>query len=115
MSKLHVDLFGREIKVGDYIVYGAIDGRSGTLRAGQVVGLAIVHGYGKDTPKVRVKSWSNFRADPDRDRSGRQKDVTLSFVDRLIVVPKSIVSKEVLKDLANPAVDWTGKEIKGAA
>lgn len=86
----HKDMFGNEIKPGDYIVYGAVDGRSGTLRAGQVIELktGAPHWCTKEPElKVFVKSWSNF--------SGRQKNVTLSFLDRLAVVPPETVSDEI--------------------
>lgn len=110
------DLFGRDIKVGDYIVYGAVDGRSGTLRAGQVIELTYSKtGYHEPEPKIRVKSWSNFKQDrynpstgKHEEGSGRQKDVTLGFLDRLIVVPESVVSEKVKSDLAGeiPAPWW---------
>lgn len=93
----HKDLFGREIKPGDYIVYAAVDGRSGTLRTGQVIELKFgAPDWRTKEPQLKlfVKSWSNF--------SGRQKNVTLSFLDRLIVVPESIVSDEIKTALAAP-------------
>ena len=90
----HKDMFGRQIKVGDYIVYGAVDGRSGTLRAGQVIELKEAKDWrGVQTSKLFVKSWSNFH--------GRQKNVTLSFLDRLIVVPAETLSENIKRALEN--------------
>lgn len=100
----HRDMFGREIKVGDYIVYGAVDGRSGTLRAGQVVELKppTANWRGEVEAKIKVKAWSNFRSQgwDGKEKSGRlDKNVTLGFLDRLIVVDPSTVSDKIKKDL----------------
>ena len=113
----HVDLFGTPIKEGDFIVYAAVDGRSGTMRVGQVIALTYNKSlYGKDEPKVRVKSWSNFRAGSSTDvndtRSGRQKDVTLSFLDRLIVIQKEMIPEKIWLDLNGPVCDYFGNPIK---
>lgn len=113
------DMFGREIKVGDYIVYGAVDGRSGTLRAGRVIELTHskdkVSIYDRETgehrhdyePKIKCESWSNFRSRDwgGKEKSGKQKAVSLGFLDRLIVVPAEIVSDKVKKDLDGPLTD----------
>jgi hypothetical protein len=91
----HTDLFGREIKVGDYFVYSAADGRSATIRVGQVLELRFGtprRSDGRAAAKIYVKSWSNFR--------GRQKNVTLGFLTRVVVVPKESVSDEILSALA---------------
>lgn len=104
----HVDLFGTPIKAGDYIVYAAVDGRSGTLRVGQVLEL-------KPNGKVFAKSWSNFRAQghswTSDERSGRQKNVTLSFLDRMIVVHDKMIPEKIWLDLEGPAYGWDGKEL----
>jgi hypothetical protein len=105
--------------VGDFIVYAGLADRSGVLRAGQIIELTYSKtDYGDPEPKVRVKSWNNYRAektswnDEDFEASGRQKDTTLSFLDRLIVVPESYVSEKVKKDLAGPVADYMGRPIK---
>lgn len=102
---MHKDMFGREIKVGDYIVYGAVDGRSGTLRAGQVIALKESTDYrGEVVPKVFAKSWSNFNAERtygSNPGKGRQKNVTLSFLDRLIVVPEDYVMQSIKEEFAD--------------
>jgi TfoX/Sxy family transcriptional regulator of competence genes len=88
------DMFGNEIKVGDYIVYGGLADRSAVLRAGRVVALK--------NGKVRAQSWNNYRAQGwnGEVKSGKQKDVTLAFLDRLVIVPESSVSEKIKSDLA---------------
>lgn len=99
------DLFNREIKVGDYITYAANDGRCGVLRVGQVVELT--HSKEKDyyankkSPKIRAKSACYRTVDYVSMKRGwqRQKDISLGFFERLIVVdnpPEEVIS--VLKD-----------------
>lgn len=115
----HTDLFGRPIKVDDYIVYSAADGRSATIRAGQVIKLTTVKDYsGKVTAKVHCKSWSNFKGTSvwranaaGKEPSGRQKNVTLGFLTRVVVVEPSTVSDKVKRDLAGPICDWAGNPI----
>jgi len=88
------DLFGREIKIGDYITYAANDGRCGVLRVGRVVELTeskeINYCYNVESkiPKIRAKS-ARYRMIDYKTREygwNRQKDVSLGFLDRLIVV-----------------------------
>jgi hypothetical protein len=116
---VYKDLFGRDIKVGDYIVYAAVDGRSATMRSGRVLELShskpSEYSFEPIEPKITVASWSNFRAvgwgDGDEERSGRQKNVKLGFLDRLVVVPEDQVSDKIKKDLAGPVCDWSGKPV----
>lgn len=114
----HTDLFSRPINVGDYIVYSATDGRSSTLRVGQVLELKTADkwSYKGDTSvaKILVKSWSNFRSEgySDKGGSGRQKNVTLGFLTRVVVVDPSTVSQKVKDDLAGPICGWDGKPIE---
>ena len=117
------DLFGNDIKEGDYLVYAAVDGRSGTLRAAKVLKLTMSkpdkwRPEKPLEPKVMCATWSNFRAErtswsnePDFEASGRQKNVTLSFLDRMIVVPEAQVSDKIKKDLNGPICDWRGMPI----
>lgn len=97
------DMFGRDIKVGDYIVYAGLADRSAVLRAGRVVQLTCSK-TGTDGPKIRVASWNNFRSHGwnNTERSGRQKDVVLGFLDRLVVVDASTVSDKIKNDLDGP-------------
>lgn len=116
------DLFGNDIKVGDYIVYAAVDGRSGTLRSGRVLKLTTSKpdkwSPNKPLePKVMCATWSNFRAqstwrtNAESEPSGRQKNVTLGFLDRMIVVPADQVSDKIKKDLNGPVYDWRGDPV----
>lgn len=111
----HTDLFGRPIKVDDYIVYSAADGRSSTIRVGQVIELKTVG----SVAKVFCKSWSNFKGTSTwrteilgKEVSGRQKNVTLGFLTRVVVVDPSTVSDKVKRDLAGPICDHSGVPIK---
>jgi len=111
----HTDLFGRPITPGDYIIYSAADGRSATLRVGQVIKLTTVKGYDNNvTAKIYCKSWSNFRSESwnEKKRSGRQKNVTLSFLTRVVVIDPSTISEKVKKDLDGPMCDWLGNPIE---
>lgn len=119
---VYKDMFGNDIKEGDYIVYGAVDGRSGTLRAGKVLKLTQTKPdkYYPDRepePKVQVASWSNFRAEGSWrtqegiEPSGRQKNVTLSFLDRMIVVPAEAMGEKIKRDLEGPIFNWDGTEV----
>ena len=100
-NPVYKDMFGRDINVGDYIVYGGLADRSAVLRAGRVVELK--------NGKVRAQSWNNYRAQGwgGKVRSGKQKDVTLAFLDRMIVVPEDYVSQKIKTDLAGDVVsEW---------
>jgi len=90
MTNKYKDLFGKEIKVGDYITYAANDGRCGVLRVGQVTELThSKENYsGKVIPKIRAKS-ARYGLSYKTDVYGweRQKDISLGFFDRLVVIP----------------------------
>jgi hypothetical protein len=113
----HVDLLGQEIKVGDYIGYAAIDGQSAIMRIGQVIELKSVKDRRGDvTNKVFCKSWSSLRSkrfsDSDEvERSGRQKNVTLSFLTRIVVLDPNTISEKVKRDLDGPICDFWGTPI----
>lgn len=106
------DMFGREIKVGDYIVYAALADRSGVLRAGRVLELTTTKPKPYLTqqelePKIKCESWNFYRSEgysgkPDAKKSGRQKAVSLGFTNRMVVVPEEIVSQQIKDDLAGP-------------
>lgn len=120
------DMFGREIKVGDYIVYAGLADRSAVMRAGRVV--ALTHSkekvsiYDRTTgdrrydyePKIRCESWNNFRSQGwnGEDKSGKQKAVSLGFLDRLVVVPEEYVSQKVKYDLAGPVTNYRDDALK---
>ena len=51
----HRDLTGREVRVGDFIVYAALWDRSATLRFGRVAALKERTGWGREpSPTVRA-------------------------------------------------------------
>lgn len=108
----HKDLFGKDINVGDYIVYSAVDGRSGTLRVGKVEALKVREsGFSDDKPQPTVfcRSWSNFNTyekDENGRQTGRQKNVTLGFLDRLIVIDPSQISEKIKLDLEGGIGKW---------
>lgn len=96
------DMFGREIKVGDYIVYAALADRSGVLRAGRVLELTYSkESYSKTIPKVKCESWNYYRAQNTwrENVTGKQRAVSLSFLSRMVVVPESYVSQQIKDDL----------------
>lgn len=115
----HTDLFGREIKVGNYIVYAGAEDRSAVLRVGQVLKLTFAKNrrYGEpDVAKVFCKSWNNFRSEgfswrEGLEPSGRQKNVTIGFLTRVVIVDPSTISDKIKKDLDGPICDWSGKPI----
>lgn len=102
------DMFGRDIKVGDYIVYAGLADRSAVLRAGRVVELTFSKTGYSELPKIKVESWNNFRAQGE-GLSGKQKAVSLGYLDRLVVVPKDFVSEKIKTDLAGPVADYFGR------
>ena len=123
----HTDLFGNQINVGDYIVYSAADGQSSTLRVGQVLELKMAEQKGWDhktmtskkidVAKVLCKSWSNFRSEgysfgEPVECNGRQKNVTLGFLTRVLVVHPDSVSDKIKKDLDGPVCDYMGRPLK---
>ena len=98
----HKDIAGRDIKVGDYIIYAALWDRSATLKYGKVTGLAERDGawcYNAEprkTPTVKIYS-------ADRDFNGKwelQKKghvVTLGYLDRLSVIEPHQVPADAKK------------------
>jgi hypothetical protein len=106
MRGQYKDLFGREIKAGDYITYAANDGRCGVLRVGQVIKLTRVENEYEDDVILKIQAKSAYYGILSWDDEGyeikgwsRQKNVTLGFLDRLIVVdnpPEEVIN--VLKD-----------------
>jgi hypothetical protein len=106
---VYKDMFGRDIKVGDYVVYAGLADRSAVMRAGRVIELTHSKtGYGTPEPKIKCESWNNFRATGwnGEEKSGKQKAVSLGFLDRLVVVPAEYVSERVKKDLDGPIASY---------
>jgi len=112
------DMFGREIKVGDYVVYAAVDGRSAVQRVGRVTKLSSGSGSwrGESIPKIVCETWNYHqavRSDWDREtreythvpfgQSGKQsKQVSLGFLERLVIVPAEHVHPKIIEDLNQP-------------
>lgn len=106
------DMFGRTIKVGDYIVYAGLADRSAVMRAGRVLELTYSKStYGDPEPKIKCESWNFYRSKDwnGKEKSGKQKAVSLGFLDRLVVVPEEYVSDKVKKDLDGPVADYWGR------
>lgn len=86
------DKLGREIKVGDFIVYGTLDGRSAALRIGKVLEI-------KDDNRITTigiddkRVWNNY---PARLNS---KVGYLQYSERIVVLDKKMVSEEYIKML----------------
>lgn len=98
----HKDIFGKDIQVGDYICYSAMDGQSPAMRVAKVVELKGRAGWNKEvTPTILVIAAENYFSDGPRPMS---KKITLGFLNRLVVVPKSSISQEWLD-----AIELTGK------
>ena len=94
MSK-YQDISGREFCIGDYIVYSALDGRSAVLRFGKIIELTEAKEtdfYTKEkAPKIKCKSVNlDWGGQPVK-----QKDVLLSFFDRVIIIDPGNLTREV--------------------
>jgi hypothetical protein len=114
MPKLkHVDLAGQEIKPGCIVAYAALWDRSATLKYGLVTRLssrtesAFVeygHAYAKRVvPTIRVVTVDR-KMDVKRDQIVHRwelqkdgKEVALGWLDRMLVVPRSMVPEVVLQ------------------
>lgn len=115
------DLNGIDIRPGDYIVYSALWDRSAILKYGVVTRLekrkGSYYSNTQEVPTLRVVSV---------DRSGRWnketnehyyvwelqnkgKEITLGFLDRLLVVPKAMVPEEAFNLLVIEALRHEGK------
>jgi hypothetical protein len=88
------DKLGREIKPGDYIVYGHLLGRCAGLKVGKVVVIKPVpkdqFGESRITVMGVDDGWG------DRKPRLDSKKGTLQFPDRILVVEKSSLPKKYL-------------------
>ena len=111
-KKKHEDLAGNDIKAGDYVAYAALWSRSATLKFGRVTSLVIGKmGYPETTiPKIQVvsvdRTWNDtweLQGVPWQEKSDgkynfeKSKVQTLGFLDRMLVVDKSMVPAEARK------------------
>ncbi len=89
---MKTDAIGKEITVGSYITYEALNGRSAVLRIGRVkdVGMKV-----KASAACRGYSW---RESKSANGWSRQRDVSLEFTTRIMVVDLPQELMELLKD-----------------
>jgi hypothetical protein len=95
----HRDIQGAPIKVGDIVCYAALWSRSATLRYGRVTELAERKERSWDDsepiPTLRVVTVDrNYNDQWEFQNKGRP--VTLSFLDRMMVVPDEMVAPDAL-------------------
>lgn len=106
------DLNDIDIKVGDFIAYAALWSRSPILKYGLVTRLekregAYVRGERKEVPTLRVISVDrSSRYDKEKEEyyyiwelQNHGKEITLGMLDRLLVIPKAMVPREVFDTL----------------
>lgn len=99
------DVLGNEIKVGDYIVYGAAKGRCAGLNIGRVaaIGKRAAGNEGKKlkwTVDAIQVSWGEYTRTGMNEYAANPKPrpVHLEFSERICVIPEFIVP-EVLKEM----------------
>lgn len=90
-----IDKSGREVKPGDYIIYGYNLGRCASLKYGRVVDLKLDKSWrATNKPKVKLTvqgvedGWQGLRL---------TKKSTLEFSERILIVTKTQIPEEVLK------------------
>lgn len=100
----HLDIAGKRIEVGDFILYAALWDRSATLKYGLVTKLAereeswvpALRGPGK-VPTIRAisvdRGWHHEGRRWSLQKQG--KPITLSFTDRMLAVGVADVPAEV--------------------
>lgn len=104
----HFDIANNEIKPGDFVIYSALWDRSATLKYGIVTRLAKRGSsrYLLESEKYTVRvlsvdrNWSGKTKITTWELQKKGKEVTLGFLDRMLVVPSTLVpiqAKEVLQ------------------
>ena len=112
----HLDLAGHEIKPGDFIVYAALAGRSATMKYGRITKLAFREKSwktrdGGEHPTVRaVTADRHQRWLPHSDTyieewqvQNKGKEITLGYLEQLLVIPEALVPAEALNELLKHA------------
>lgn len=108
------DIFGKEIVIGDYIIYGAADGRSAVLRVGKVINIVkSKRQYCEDEiEKLKVLAVQEDFGEGPRSikthESAIKKVVTLEFGERTCVVPLNVLSNEYFNAI-NALEDYINK------
>jgi len=96
---LYKDKLGQDIKVGDYIAYGAALGRCSTIHLGRVLELTqskvTEWHHDKPTPKLKVRACTNHSWDETRGMQLLSKPVSLGFFERLVVLHPDTVPQNI--------------------
>jgi hypothetical protein len=89
-----VDFFGAAITPGCYIVYGTLLGRCAAIKTGKVLKVEFKEKYGQAYWSIRVRSVERgWRRGYERC----QRDGTIAYPERAIVVSDEMVPHDVLK------------------
>ncbi len=93
------DKSGREIAVGDFIVYGHALGTCAGLQYGKVLGFGerLEYGRREDRPKLPTCKVRGVDTDYTYDGPRLMKPSTLQFSERILVVTRDQVPANVLE------------------
>lgn len=93
--KAYVDKSGRELKVGDFIIYGSLLGRCAGLKYGKVLQLYESKGDEYTKPKKRLKVVS---VDDNWSHRGPElcKPGYLEFSERILKIGRNLIPESVL-------------------
>lgn len=102
----HLDVSGREIQTGDYILYAASLGRCPVLRYARVEDKYEIENprsYQRDRIlyKLKVRSVSQYSYGTPWKLLNTGSLITLAFCDRIVVVPTDSVPADVVAVLAS--------------
>lgn len=89
------DFFGKEIKVGDWLVYGTLLGRCAAVKVGKVLSVDFIpkqNWRGGDIRIGVIGCEKNYKEVYTLGKKG-----TLQFSDRAIVVSEDMVPEEIKK------------------
>jgi hypothetical protein len=98
-TKARVDMFGRAIKLGHFMVYPSTLGRSGTLMVVQVVEFVDASrdewacGPSSTNLRMRVRAMSQYYGGP----KAKSKLSLINFPERGMIVPADALSDECLE------------------
>lgn len=95
MSRVRRDIMGREIKVGDYIVYAATGGRSGIMKVGKVTNV-------EKLSAVTVDIWMNNDGTGTLEIQNKGRPVSFSYDGRMMVIPQDSVNPRIREFLDVP-------------
>lgn len=94
--KTYTDILGQSLNIGDYIIYGAVDGRSGVIRIGRITELTKGRGalYDKEALKIKCKAVESGWGLGLRPLS---REISLEYFLRICKIPKEIVPENVME------------------